>query len=405
MNNDDQRRRTPLANVGGEVSTAGDQDAAALLAEALANVSEVDHDELTHGFHTYPARMHPGIARSLVANFSSTDETILDPFVGSGTIAIEAMIAGNRPVGVDLNPIALRIAAVKTQLRREGGRDRFVSIANEIAERSETRVRSRVDARAPLPRGEIEYWSGHTLKELAGLLEEIRAIDDEQDRSAFEMVFSAIVVKVSKQKSDTVDRTEPRDPSSQSSRGIRKGLPTEFFLRKALELAERWEVLSEFAPERASRPLLYEGDARRLPKVLPPRVRADLIISSPPYGGTYDYVDHHARRYAWLGIDARRFERNEVGARRRLGGSDGVERWDREVTDLLGSMAAVRAHGDAPIILLMGDGEVGQRRVPADRQFARLAPRAKLRLVASASQERPDFRGGEPRREHLLLLV
>ncbi|RLB57259.1 MAG: hypothetical protein DRJ42_00740 [Deltaproteobacteria bacterium] len=408
MTHDDTRRRTPLTHVGGAITTKGDADAAALLAEALDNVTEVDHDELTHGFHTYAARMHPGIARSLVANFSSTDETILDPFVGSGTVAIEAMIAGNRPVGVDLNPIALRIASVKTELRREGGRERFVNIANEIAERSETRVRSRVDARAPIPRDETQYWSGHTLKELAGLLEEIRAIDDDQDRRAFEMVFSSIVVKVSRQRSDTSKHDASRDPSpdptSQSSRGIRKGLPTEFFLRKALELVERWEVLSEFAPERAHRPLFYEGDARRLPRVLPPRVRADLIITSPPYGGTYDYVDHHARRYAWLKIDPRHFERNEVGARRRLKGADGLRTWDREVADLLGSMAAVRTHDRVPIIMLMGDGEVGNRRVPADEQVNRLAPRAKLRLIASASQERPDFRGGDPRREHLLLL-
>jgi len=391
------RRKRPLTHVGGAVETTGDAEAAKLLAEALSNVANVDRDELTHGFHTYPARMHPGIARSVVQSFSDTGETILDPFVGSGTVAIEAMIAGNRAIGADLSPLALRVAEVKTQLRREGGRARFESIAKEIAERSEARVRARVDARAKLPPGEAKHWSGHTLKELAGLFEEIQAITDEQDRRALEMVFSAIVVKASLQLSDAAEDEAPRR--------IRKGLPTEFFLRKAIELVERWEVLSEAAPERSIRPLFFEADARRLPQILPPRIRADLILGSPPYGGTYDYVDHHARRYGWLGIDPRRLERNEVGARRRLRGEDGLRRWDREVADLLSSMAAVRTREKAPIILLMGDGQIGRRRVPADVQVARLSARAKLSVVATASQERPDFSGGEPRREHLILLV
>ncbi len=393
------KKRQALSHVGGPARVEGDAEAGALLAEALANVHQVDKDELTHGFHTYPAKMHPGIARSLIESFSSSDETVLDPFVGSGTVAVEALIAGNRPVGVDLNPLALRIAEVKTQLRREGGRTRFLSVAEEIALRSEERVRARVEARAKLPPGEAKHWKGHTLKELAGLMEEIQAVDDDQDWRALEMVFSSIVVKVSQQRSDTDDR------ESESEKRIRKGLPTELFFRRAKELVERWEVLSERAPERAARPLFFEGDARRLPRFVPQRIRADLIVSSPPYGGTYDYIDHHARRYAWLGIDPQRFERNEVGARRRLKGPDGARRWDREVEELLVAMAAVRRTKHAPIILLVGDAEIGRQRVDAAKQLRRLAPRAELEVVASASQERPDFRGGPSRREHLVLLT
>jgi hypothetical protein len=393
----DERRRAPLTHVGGEVTTHGDAKAAALLAQALEATATVDKDELTHGFHTFPARMHPGIARSLVASFSSSGETVVDPFMGSGTVIVESMLAECRAVGVDLNPLALRVAEIKTQLRREGGRERFRSVARGVAERSEERVRARVDARAKLPPGEAQHWSGHTLKELAGLMEEIQKIEDAQDRRALEMVFSSIVVKVSQQRSDTAEReTEKR---------IRKGLPTEIFLRRAEELVERWETLSEAAPEKCPRPLFFEGDARRLPKILPDRVRADAIISSPPYGGTYDYIDHHARRYAWLGIDTHRFERNEVGARRRLSGHDGERRWDAEVDEVLGAMAAVRARKDGPIVLLVGDAQIGTKRIEADAQLARLAPKSRLELVASASQQRPDFLGGKPRREHLVLLV
>ena len=42
----------------------------------------------------------------------------------------------------------------------------------------------------------------------------------------------------------------------------------------------------------------------------------DRIVTSPPYLGTYDYVDHHVRRYPWLGIDPTPIERGEMAARR-----------------------------------------------------------------------------------------
>ena len=74
---------------------------------------------------------------------------------------------------------------------------------------------------------------------------------------------------------------------------IRKGLSTELFLRKAQELSERWAALNEVAE--GPPPLLFEGDARSLPRILGSK-RMDLILTSPPYGGTYDYAAHHARR-------------------------------------------------------------------------------------------------------------
>ncbi len=133
-------------------------------------------------------------------------------------------------------------------------------------------------------------------------------------------------------------------------------------------------------------------------------MKADLILGSPPYGGTYDYIDHHARRYAWLGIDPHRFDRGEVGARRRLKGPDGMRRWDRQVEIFLTAMAAVRREKRGAIVLLVGDAQIGKRRIDAANQLRRIAPRAELEFVAAASQERPDHRGGAPRREHLVLL-
>jgi hypothetical protein len=137
-----------------------------------------------------------------------------------------------------------------------------------------------------------------------------------------------------------------------------------------------------------------------------PRQRFELVVSSPPYGGTYDYAAHHERRLPWLGIDPRRLRQREIGSRRKLSARDAEEAvgtWDREVSAMLSSIAAVLT-ADGLCVLLIGDADLGGSRVRADEQLRRLAPRAGLELHAWASAPRLDRRGQKPRHEHLLLL-
>jgi adenine-specific DNA methylase len=383
------KRRRALSNVGGKAESRGDPAFTFLLAQALEAASAEDElgDALTHGFHSYPARMHPAVARTLLEQLWVKGGVVLDPFCGSGTVLVEAMLAGWRSLGSDLNPLALRLARVKTQRRNPNTRERFLNHAMEVARASEQRVRSRQDVRANLPREELAWYTPHVLKELAGLLEEIRAVRSEDDRHALEMVFSAIVVKFSRQSSDTNQET--------TDKRIRKGLPTEFFVRKARELASRWEALDEALPPRVKRPHIVQSDARVLPRTLSGEFRCDLVLTSPPYGGTYDYVEHHARRYPWLGINPGQLRKKEIGARRRLSeGAGSAAQWDTEVSEFLAAMSELLAP-EGVAILLTGDGEVGGKRVAADAQLER----------ATASQTRVDRRGGEPRREHLVALL
>jgi hypothetical protein len=397
---DEKRPRRALSHQGGLIEVHGDEAAAAPLVEAFRRAEAAPFDTLTHGFHTYPARMHPAIAGILIGALTGPRGRVLDPFCGSGTVIIEALVAGREAVGLDLSPLAVRLARVKCQRHAPRERDAFLRTLHAVAARSEERVRARVDVRAPLSAEERAYYAPHTLKELAGLREEILAVPDKKQQEALLLLLSAIVVKFSKQRADPA--------SEKTDRRIRKGLPTEFFVRKGEELAERWAALFAATTKAAKRPFIQEADALALPKGLPEGFRADLVLTSPPYGGTYDYAAHHARRYAWLGISARPLEQSEIGARRTLKGPGAEARWDRELAACLTAIRRSLARGPGErggrAVLLIGDAQLGAKRVPADRQVERLAPGAGLRLVAVASEERPDFTGGPPRREHLLLL-
>lgn len=392
------KRRRALSNVGGKAESRGDPAFAVPLARALEAATDEELPRaLTHGFHSYPARMHPGIARVLLEQLWVRSGVVLDPFCGGGTVLVEAMLAGWRSLGSDLNPLAIRIARTRTERRKPKARRRFLANLAKVAEASEERVRGRVPVRANLPRAELEWYGMHTLKELAGLWEEIARVSEEADRKALQMVFSAIVVKFSRQTSDT-------NPT-RSEKRIRKGLPTEFFVRKGEELEKGWAALDEALPEKAKRPRIVQSDARALPNTLGGDFSCDLILTSPPYGGTYDYVDHHARRYPWLGINTGKAERDEIGARRRLSvGKGAAGQWDDEVRAFLGAMSEL-LRPEAVAILLTGDGEVGGKRVDADAQLERLCSECEMRFVAAASQLRPDWRGKSERREHLVALM
>lgn len=390
------RLRTPLAQRGGAITTHGDPSLCAELEAALAAADSDETNDLTHGFHTYPARMHPRLARELVARFSEAGDVVLDPFCGSGTVLVEALVAGRRPQGVDLNPLALRISEVHCALKNPAARRRFERLLVQVAEASEERVRSRARAHITIDRETQGFYQPHVLFELCGLREEIEAVPDEGDRRALLIVFSALLIKFSRKRADTSgDIAEKR---------IRKGLVTEFFARKGHELCMRWEAVFEAAARDAFEARLVCGDARELQHLLGERFRANLILTSPPYGGTYDYAQHHAIRNAWFGFDTERLFEREIGARRSLSHSySGAARWDEELLAALRAMREVSAD-DAHIFLWIGDAKIAGRIIPGDQQAAELAPNAALRLQASASQPRQDPRGGPDRMEHLLLL-
>jgi DNA modification methylase len=69
---------------------------------------------LTHNFYRYPARFSPSFASTAIELFSNPGDLILDPYMGGGTTIVEAVLAGRRVIGTDLNSLAIFIAKVKT---------------------------------------------------------------------------------------------------------------------------------------------------------------------------------------------------------------------------------------------------------------------------------------------------
>lgn len=389
--------RRPLEQHGGPIQSTGPVESRIMLVRALEAASGAEPDTLTHGFHTWTARMHPAIASVVIDGLTPERGSVLDPFAGGGTVPLEAYIAGRTSLGSDLNPLGPLLGRVRCQTRDANSRHRLETTLREVAVKSEERVRARVAAIAPIPKSVAAWYDGHVLKELAGLREEIMACTESMDRDAMRIVFSSILVKTSKKRADS--------SRAEIEKTIRKGLATEFFLRKGLELVERYEALAAYVPKGAKSPKFMNADVRALDRLLPPETLFDLVLSSPPYGGTYDYAEHHALRYAFLGLDPAALEHDEIGARRFANDFGSLRRWDEETFAYLDAMRR-RLRPEGNVVLVVGDGRVEGEHVPAIDQLTAIAPHAGLEVHATASEPRQGFgyEDGPPRAEHLVWL-
>lgn len=405
----------------------GDPDVAERLRQALAvpplpdqlqpdERRELETALCTHLFHSFAGRAHPLTIRHLLADLPA-GAIVLDPFVGSGTVLVEAVLRGARAVGCDISELALRLSRFKATPLPPSMQKAVHEQAARVGEASLARVKKR--QRPSQTWDKPQFYPPHVFLELCGLRAEIEALvqRDPPIGEALLLIFSSIVVKASRQRSET--NPAPFD------RHIAAGQATRWFVAKAEEVARLhaalWQRVQAVAQSEKGasrdRPLCISGDARSVltdPAALPLwGGSVDCIVTSPPYLGTYDYVDHHARRYPWLGIDPAPMARAEMAARRHSG--------DRSLRELVTAhqqdsdrWLAGAAHLLKPsgvLHVLVGDSLVQGEVVRGDLPIRRAAESCGLRFVARVAAERPHFLSATgpaladdaaPRLEHLL---
>jgi methylase of polypeptide subunit release factors len=133
-------------------------------------------DQFTHLLHPYPAKLLPHIAHFFAhaSGLRRTGLSVLDPFAGSGTVALETSLAGANSLIADANPLALLLAKVKTtpyetdvlidQARRLNQRISSIRTAPQVAlVNSETWY-------APATKLALECWRRCRSKPLFGLV-------------------------------------------------------------------------------------------------------------------------------------------------------------------------------------------------------------------------------------------
>lgn len=397
------KQRRALSHVGGKVAVEQGEPALAKLLERALDVRVSEERVLAdlHGFHSYPARMHPDTAHTLIEGLSRRGEHILDPFCGSGTILVEAQRLERFPIGSDLNPLAVELASLKTARLGSVFMRSLEAAADDVAEHARERQLAKLGPTMAYGPEDRELFASHILLELDGLRSGIEELRDPGMARALRLVLSAMLTKVSLKTGDSTQRTAPKR--------LARGYAIRFFKQKAHDLAVRALEAREKTPRGAHKAEIEVADARDLRYAEARSV--SLVVTSPPYPGVYDYYDHHELRLRWLRLDGRALSRNEIGARRAARrGPASVGEWERDFTRCLEECRRVLRR-DGKAVFLVADSSLSGRAMRVDEWMPRLAARAKLSLVARASQHRPHFHegsarafAGKPRREHLIIL-
>ncbi len=270
---------------------------------AFSDKTRKDTAYITHGYHRYPAKFIPHIARELIQSYSEPNDLVIDPFCGCGTALIEAKCLGRKSIGVDINPVAHLLTTAKTTAVNPS------VLLNHYAELNKS-IDGYCDdtdkTREVHPR--IEYWFDDQRKQkLAFLLEHIKAIPEETSQNFFLCAFSNILKNCSiwNQGSNKPTRDLekiPAEPFAAFARHVKSMLKGNKEYYEYLEYSKNTEVFC--------RP--FCGDARIVPI---DDGRASLIVTSPPYVTSYEYADLHQLGALWLNFtdDIQAFRKRFIG--------------------------------------------------------------------------------------------
>lgn len=280
-----------------------------------------------HGIHRYKGKFYPQLAKSLLnlSGIEPGEALVLDPFGGSGTVALEAVLNGYDALSVDCNPVATATARAKVGLARAdlSAVQSDISRLRAMVLAAPTGGSSRLTQFAPEAEDELKRWfAGPVLAKLDWLLGAIRREPRTETRAAMEVLVSDLVREVSQQ--------EPKDLRiRRRSTPIGDAPAYELFLDRLSALEARLAAFHrEVQPVRPSpgTALVVQGDSGDPSTfdVLEGRT-IDAVISSPPYAAALPYVDTDrlslAAVFGYSTRARRPLERTMIGSRE-IGGRD-----------------------------------------------------------------------------------
>jgi hypothetical protein len=154
----------------------------------------------SHNLHAFPAKFPPQLPRKFIEGLTEPKEVVLDPMVGSGTTIVEAFLAGRQGIGLDIDPMALRLCKAKvTPLALEktaAAGNKVLRGAEKSLQQDGTELRREFENRfRDAEREFMDYWFlPSTQLELMALIREIECVRDTNIRKFLELTFSAIII-------------------------------------------------------------------------------------------------------------------------------------------------------------------------------------------------------------------
>lgn len=144
-------------------------------------------------FNRYPARSVFMVPRAILAQHKDRVLNVLDPFMGSGTTAVETVISGNIPYGLEMDPFARMVAEVSSSIYNEEEIAEIVATNKKICQDWESFNPERI----PNLTGIERWFKNDDLEKLLKLKSAIISLADEKYRNFFLVTFADAIKPVS----------------------------------------------------------------------------------------------------------------------------------------------------------------------------------------------------------------
>jgi len=267
----------------------------AALLEGELDFHGQDSGYASHNLHAFAAKFPPQLPRVFIRGLTKPGDLVLDPMMGSGTTVVEALLEGRKGLGLDIDPLAIRLGRVKTtpldigDLRNTGYE--VLSRAHALVSDGSV-IERHLEGFDEQTKTFVDYWFLPTTQcELIALALAIQEVADTSVRRFLELTFSSIIVTKSGGVSLARDLAHTRPHLDKTK--VPKSALEQFFLRLRKNLESMADVVTNGADT-----LSLAGDARSMP--IATNV-VDLIVTSPPYANAIDYMRAHKFSLVWLG--------------------------------------------------------------------------------------------------------
>ena len=230
-------------------------------------------DKTRANLFSWRGQFSPQLAEALIKNFAPSGCRVLDPFVGSGTVLLEAAKLGHPTIGTEINPAAIYLARVYS-LANVGRKNR-----RALLDRIDSDLDKALVGPLFLPRS-----GGNTNSRpaLCALYQQARTKEDR-------ILLGALIVTL-----DFYHRVPDRQRALQYW-GQLSGLVTEL-------------------PEVDLPVAVRACDARRLPLAAN---SIQFVLTSPPYINVFNYHQNYRASVEALGWSLLEVARSEIGSNRK----------------------------------------------------------------------------------------